>query len=204
VPFRFATTDARERVAETQRRQAHIDTTPVDVDKKAFNLRLRKVDRELAHSSFKLKSFSTVDRLNDMYEESQKVLDCEITGKFPKKRFSLPQATRKYMKQLEQAPPHAIIVEPDVLKAEKDKLVARMVRNNMKESEINTEEVYKKLQKKMEGKRSKEAPDFGNRNYMLPTYHEKTHFKGAVSLQMQSSPSVLADDFHLRHHFLLN
>jgi hypothetical protein len=70
VPFRFATTDARERVAETQRRQAHIDTTPVDVDKKAFNLRLRKADRELAHSSFKLKSFSTVDRLNNMYEES--------------------------------------------------------------------------------------------------------------------------------------
>lgn len=203
MPFRFATTDARERVAETQRRQARIDTTPVDVDKKAFNLRLREADRELAHSSFKLKSFSTVDRLNNMYEDSQKVLDCEVTGKFPKKRFSLPQATRQYLKQLEQVAPHAH-VEPDVLKAEKDKLVARMVKNNMKESEINTEEVYKKLQKKMEGKRSKEAPDFGNRNYMLPTYHEKTHFKGAVSLQMQSSPSVLADDFHLRHHFLLN
>jgi len=203
VPFRFATTDARERVAETQKRQARIDTTPVDVDKKAFNLRLREADRELAHSSFKLKSFSTVDRLNNMYEESQKVLDCEVTGKFPKKRLSLPQATRTYLKRLAQVAPHTH-VEPDVLKAEKDKLVARMVRNNMKESEINTEEVYKKLQKKMEGKRSKEAPDFGNRNYMLPTYHEKTHFKGAVSLQMQSSPSVLADDFHLRHHFLLN
>ena len=84
-----------------------------------------------------------------MYEESQKVLDCEVTSKFPKKRFSLPQATRKYMKHLEQVQPTTIIVEPEVLKKEKDKLVARMVRNNMKESEINTEEVYKKLQKKL-------------------------------------------------------
>ncbi len=108
------------------------------------------------------------------------------------------------MKHLEQVQPTTIIVEPEVLKKEKDKLVARMVKNNMKESEINTEEVYKKLQKKMEGKQSKECPDFGNRNYMLPTYHEKTHFKGALSLQMQSYPSVMADDFNLRHHFLLN
>jgi|APSaa5957512535_1039671.scaffolds.fasta_scaffold88312_1 hypothetical protein len=99
---------------------------------------------------------------------------------------------------MEKAGNTSITIDPEVLKKEKDKIVARMVKNNMKESEINTEEVYKKLQKKVEGKKSKENPDFGTRNYMLPSYHEKTHFKGALSLQMQSSPSVIADDNNLR------
>jgi len=54
---------------------------PVDVDKKAFNLRLRKPDKELGHSKFRLKSFSTIDRLNSMYEDSLKMPDGEIFRK---------------------------------------------------------------------------------------------------------------------------
>ena len=97
MPFRFSVVDAKERLAETQQYQARLDTLPVDVDKHAFDLRLRRADRELAHSSFKLKSFSTIDRLNNMYEDSYKVLDCEIHSKFPKRRFSMPQSTRLYL-----------------------------------------------------------------------------------------------------------
>ena len=29
-----------------------------------------------------------------------------------------------------------------------------------------------------------ESPDFGTRNYMLPSYHRKTHFKAATGLQL--------------------
>ena len=29
-----------------------------------------------------------------------------------------------------------------------------------------------------------ENPDLGTRNFMLPSYHTKTHFKGATGLQM--------------------
>ena len=50
-----------------------------------------------------------------------------------------------YLKKVKEAEGKAVIVEPEVLKKEKDKIVARMIKNNVKESEINTEEVYKKL-----------------------------------------------------------
>ncbi len=69
----------------------HLDTTPVDVDKKAFNLRIRDKDKELAHSNFRIHDVSEVDRLNKLYEDDLKVLDCEIIdNKMRKKRISLP------------------------------------------------------------------------------------------------------------------
>jgi len=61
---------------------------PTDVDKKAFDLRLRQPEKELAHSKFRIKSFSTVDRLNNMYADDAKILDIEAMAKFPKKRLS--------------------------------------------------------------------------------------------------------------------
>jgi hypothetical protein len=59
---------------------AILDTLPVDIDKKAFNLRARQQEKELAHVKFRTKSFSTVDKLNHMYEDDLKILDCEIVG----------------------------------------------------------------------------------------------------------------------------
>lgn len=53
---------------------------PVDIDKRAFDLRLRQPDKELAHSGFRLKNFSTVDRLNSLYEDDNKILDVETLG----------------------------------------------------------------------------------------------------------------------------
>ena len=49
------------------------------------------------------------------------------------------------------------------------------------------------------GKVNKENPDLGVKNYMLPIYHQKLHFKGATSLQLQSDPSVKISDFELRN-----
>lgn len=56
--------------------------------------------------------------------------------------------------------------------------------HNRKESELDTEQLYNKLKKKMEGNKSSISPDLGHRNFMLPSYHEKTHFKGATTLQL--------------------
>jgi hypothetical protein len=53
--------------------------------------------------------------------------------------------------------------------------------------------------KKKYGKVNKENPDLGVQNYMLPIYHQKLHFKGATSLQLQSDPSVKISDFELRN-----
>jgi hypothetical protein len=67
---------------------------------------LRQPHKELAHSKFRLKSFSTIDRLNSLYEDDTKILDVETVGinagtfnegmdtkgvsYFTKKRFSMP------------------------------------------------------------------------------------------------------------------
>lgn len=80
MPFRFTSKDQTQRIADTLASQSNLDTKPVDVDKKAFTLRKRDHEKELAHSKFRTKSFSTVDRLNHMYEDDLKILDCEVVG----------------------------------------------------------------------------------------------------------------------------
>ena len=80
MPFRFTSKNQTQRIADTLASQSNLDTQPVDVDKKAFTLRKREHDKELAHSKFRTKSFSTVDRLNHMYEDDLKILDCEVVG----------------------------------------------------------------------------------------------------------------------------
>ena len=53
-------------------------------------------------------------------------------------------------------------------------------------------------------KENKENPDLGNRNFMLPSYHKKTFFKGATQLQMQTGAAVMTDDTQLRSEFKLH
>ena len=57
-----------------------------------------------------------------------------------------------------------------------------MAINHRNENELDTEQLYKKLQNKIRGNPSSVSPDLGHRNFMLPSYHEKTHFKGATAL----------------------
>ena len=63
-----------------------LDTMPNDVDKKILlgPRRHRDAQKEIGESHFRLKSFSTVERLNDMYESDQKILDCEALNSSPK------------------------------------------------------------------------------------------------------------------------
>jgi hypothetical protein len=80
LPFRYTSKDTKERVANTLASNAIYDTMPADVDKKSFYLRQRQPEKELAHGTFRTKSFSTVDKLNHMYENDLKILDCEVLG----------------------------------------------------------------------------------------------------------------------------
>lgn len=97
LPFRFSNKDTQERVAAVVEYNAGVDTLPADVEKKAFELRLRQPEKELAHSKFRIKSFSTIDRLNVMYEDDSKIMDCELMSSSPKKRIGMPAATKKYL-----------------------------------------------------------------------------------------------------------
>lgn len=47
-----------------------------------------------------MKSFRTVDRLNSMYENDLKVLDCEIFQKSPKKRIVMAESIRNYYNKI--------------------------------------------------------------------------------------------------------
>ena len=67
TPMRFTCHNSIERLMSIQQDNSRIDTMPADVDKHAFDLRKRQRDKELAHSTFRIKSFTTVDRLNNMY-----------------------------------------------------------------------------------------------------------------------------------------
>ena len=77
-----------------------IDPVPTDVDKKAFNLRRWSKDKQLAHSTFRTKSVTEVDRLNTQYCDDLRVLDCEVLNANPKKRISMPQANKIYHKKM--------------------------------------------------------------------------------------------------------
>jgi hypothetical protein len=56
--------------------------------------------------------------------------------------------------------------------------------------EPSTESIHNMMLKNIK-KQNIENPDLGNRNYMLPSYHKKTHFKAATTLHMQDGcPSL--------------
>ena len=62
------------------------------------------------------------------------------------------------------------------------------------------------IKKKHEKKeKNTEAPDLGNRNFMIPSYHTKTHFKAATGLHLQAgSASLMASQQDLRADFKLS
>jgi len=53
-------------------------------------LRKRNTEKEIAHSTIRLKSFSTVEKLNDLYVNDARILDCEFLSTNPKKRITVP------------------------------------------------------------------------------------------------------------------
>lgn len=66
-----------ERVTEIINKNSIIESEPISEYGKKFHTRVRDVSKEIAHGNFRLKSHSTIDRLNYMYEDDLKILDCE-------------------------------------------------------------------------------------------------------------------------------
>lgn len=67
-----------------------IDNSTLDVSpnkQNALKLRPRDKDKELAHN-FRFSDVTSVDRLNRLYEDYNKILDCEVLSKSPKKRLT--------------------------------------------------------------------------------------------------------------------
>lgn len=64
-------------------------------------MRPRDKNKELAHSSFRMKDISTIDRLNRLYEDDLHILDCEMveSNRLRKKRISLPEAENIFNKK---------------------------------------------------------------------------------------------------------
>lgn len=78
-----------ERVTDIMHKNSIIESEPISEYGKQFNTRERDPSKEIAHRNFRLKSHSTIDRLNTMYEDDVKVLDCETSLDNPKKRHTL-------------------------------------------------------------------------------------------------------------------
>ena len=95
---------------------------------------------------------------------------------------------------------------PEFLEEEKKKILARFAKSKTtSENDISTEQIYQIIKKKVEKKEKNiENPDLGNRNFMLPSYHTKTHFKGATGLYMQTGSSLKANDQDLRAGYKLS
>jgi hypothetical protein len=61
------------------------------------------------------------------------------------------------------------------------------------------------IRKKVEkGEKNVENPDLGTRNFMIPNYHTKTHFKAATGLMMQTGSALKTTDQELRANFKLS
>ena len=66
-PLKYTCQDNVERIAEAMKANRCFDTEPGDLDRKAFELRRRDPSKEI-HPSFKLRSHSSVERLEDKYD----------------------------------------------------------------------------------------------------------------------------------------
>jgi hypothetical protein len=83
---------------------------------------------------------------------------------------------------------------PEFLDAERDKIKDTYARSNRPEPSY--EELNKIIFQKI--RMQKKKVDFGNRNFMIPSYHTKTHFKAATTLQLQCEPSLMSNVAKLR------
>lgn len=96
----------------------------------------------------------------------------------------MAQATKKYLKAKDQKDRdiETQFIKPETLEEEKKKILSRFARSHSGENaDFNTEQIYELIKRRMM-KENKENPDLGNRNFMLPSYHKKTFFKGATHL----------------------
>ena len=73
-PLKFMNLTKNERISQAMKANGGFDTEPGDIDKKAFVLRKRDTSKEL-HPHFHLKSHSSLERLEDLYDVDEMVID---------------------------------------------------------------------------------------------------------------------------------
>lgn len=73
---------------DMEERNQVFDSVPFRLDKEALKLRERQPDKEV-NPSFRMRSSSTIDRLNSMYVDDWKVLDVEVFSPSRKKLMTL-------------------------------------------------------------------------------------------------------------------
>ena len=62
-----------------------------------------------------------------------------------------------------------------------------------------TEMVHTLIHRQIEKQEAKKGQLFlPHRNFILPSYHCKTHFKGGTAMQLQTDPSLQLNDLRLR------
>lgn len=66
------------------------------------------------------------------------------------------------------------------------------------------QQAYDVIKKKMKKFSEKETIKLEHRNFILPSYHTKTYFRGATSLQLQTDASLQMKDEVLRKQFRLD
>ena len=60
------------------------------------------------------------------------------------------------------------------------------------------QQAYDAIKKKMRKFSEKETIKLEHRNFILPSYHTKSYFKGATALQLQTDSSLQMNDHILR------
>lgn len=205
------------------------DGVPTDLDKQAFTLRKREPAKEV-NTSFKLKSHSTIDRLNSLYVDDVKVLDCDVFADSPKRRFTLAQAHKRntsHQKLTNARVMRELANNPELVEQEKKQLIEKFSNTTFKFDGVITnsklpapcsfdesgrgangrlsqnQRVFNMIKDNLLKRESVRQNQFAVRNYMIPTYHAKTHFKGAQGLQMQTLQSLKSDEKELQMKFQL-
>lgn len=106
----------------------------------------------------------------------------------------------KELKEVISSHGRSIMVSPERFEKEK-----RILVKTEKYKSATNEEIIGIIQAKIfkEITKRHEKPDYGHRNFILPSYHSKTHFKAAQSIQMQTENSLIGTERYYRGEFKL-
>lgn len=106
----------------------------------------------------------------------------------------------KLIEKIRNSTGQTLQIDPEIFEKEKRKLLKTDTFKNATNEDI-LNYIHSKMLK--EATKKVEKPDFGHRNYILPSYHSKTHFKAAQAIQMQTVNSLKGSERYFRGEFKL-
>lgn len=160
--------------------------------------------KELAHSFFRIKDVTAHDRLNSLYENDTRIMDCEkLDHSLSKKRFSMREATNRFNAQkkkdiaevLQKVQKNEQLIDNKSMLAFRAKYGKTTHGKFLKPEDID-KIIENKIVKSIVDK--SEKLKLTHKNYMLPSYHQKTHFKAAQSMNLAGESSLSPNDEMLK------